>query len=129
MEKAREHEEKGAAEEKARQDAEAQERAVREFELTQAGFDASRGGRAGAKRTDGLKREGSLQQSATPTVVPAVENGRTEKRGEKRKFSFNEDEVARIAEEERVKARKAIDDEKVRASTTTTWRTILTQYT
>ena len=36
------------------------------------------------------------------------------KRGEKRKFELDEDELLRIAREERTKARKAIDDEKVR---------------
>jgi hypothetical protein len=35
------------------------------------------------------------------------------KRGEKRKFELDEDELLRIAREERNKARKAIDDEKV----------------
>lgn len=35
------------------------------------------------------------------------------KRGEKRKFELDEDELLRIAREERTKARKAIDDEKV----------------
>lgn len=102
-------------EEKARQDAEAQERAVHEFELTQAGFDG-RNGRGGAARTGALRREGSQQSPAPSVATPSVATpqlGESEKRGEKRKFSFNEDEVARIAEEERAKARKAIDDEKV----------------
>lgn len=36
------------------------------------------------------------------------------KRGEKRKFELDEDELLRIAREERTKARKAIDEEKVR---------------
>jgi len=35
------------------------------------------------------------------------------KRGEKRKFELDEDELLRIAQEERTKARKTIDDEKV----------------
>ena len=35
------------------------------------------------------------------------------KHGEKRKFELDEDELLRIAREERTKARKAIDDEKV----------------
>ena len=35
------------------------------------------------------------------------------KKGEKRKFELDEDELLRIAQEERTKARKTIDDEKV----------------
>lgn len=49
-EKAREHEEREAQEEKARRDAEAQERAIREFELTQAGLSIKSGGGARAVR-------------------------------------------------------------------------------
>lgn len=109
MEKVREQEEKHALEEKARQEAEAQERAVREFELTQAGISV-KGARAGSARTDTLRREGSLHSPTPSTAISEVEA--TVKRGEKRKFSFSEDEVARIAEEERAKARKAIDDER-----------------
>lgn len=88
-EKARENEAKEAAELKVVEDEEAQARAVREFELVQAGFDVG-GGRAGP-----------------------VEEKAEVKRGGKRKFSLDEDEVARLAEGDRAKARKAIDDEKV----------------
>lgn len=35
------------------------------------------------------------------------------KRGEKRKFELDDEELVRIAREDRSKARKAIDDEKV----------------
>jgi hypothetical protein len=46
--------------------------------------------------------------------LPSAEvNGGSEKRGEKRKFSLDADEMERIAEEERAKARRAIEDEKV----------------
>jgi nitric oxide synthase-interacting protein len=113
MEKAKDQGEIRALEEKARQEAEAQERAVREFELTQAGISVN-GGRVGSARTDTLRREGSRQSPTPPAAIAEVAG--TGKRGEKRKFSFNEDEVARIAEEERAKARKAIDDERVRSS-------------
>jgi hypothetical protein len=121
VEKVREHEERQALEEKARQETEAQERAVREFELTQAGISV-KGGRVGSGRTDTLRREGSQQLPTAPAATPEVESAG--KRGEKRKFSFNEDEVARIAEEERAKARKAIDDERVGSSPSNSARTI-----
>lgn len=47
-------------------------------------------------------------------VEEEVEAG---KRGEKRKFMLDEDELIRIAREERTKARKAIDDEKASKTT------------
>lgn len=52
LEKTRENEERDAAEEKVRQDEEAQARAVKDFELVQAGFDVKDSGEAriGAKR-------------------------------------------------------------------------------
>lgn len=91
LEKAREQEDREAAESKARQDEEAQARAVKEFELTQAGFDVA-GGRAGSGSDANVSNE--------------------VKSGEKRKFSLDEDEVQRNAENDRAKARKAIEDEK-----------------
>jgi nitric oxide synthase-interacting protein len=103
LEKAREHEEREALEEQARREAEAQERAIHEFELTQAGLEV-KGGRGGSGRTRG-------DESQKPPQPPDL-NG-AEKRGEKRKFSLDPDEVERIAEEERAKARRAIEDEKV----------------
>lgn len=95
-EKARELEEKEAAEANAKADEEAQARAVREFELVQAGLEGA-GGRKGGKA------ESDLQEGASEAV----------KRGEKRKFALDEDEVARHAEDDRAKARKAIEEEKV----------------
>lgn len=53
LEKTRENEEKDAAEDKARQDEEAQARAVKEFELVQAGFDVRETG----ERITGEKRK------------------------------------------------------------------------
>lgn len=107
-EKAREQEERDAQEDKTRQDAEAQERAIREFELTQAGLSIKRESTSsGRGKTEPPEREA---QSETP------KNGQElgPRTGEKRKFSLDPDEVARIAQEERAKARRAIDDEKVR---------------
>ena len=108
-EKAREHEDREAQEDKGRRDAEAQERAIREFELTQAGLS--------------IKRVGSASSGRPRTETPAARepssedgnngHGNGAKTGEKRKFSLDPDEVSRIADEERAKARKAIDDEKV----------------
>ncbi|KAH8889315.1 ENOS interacting protein [Thozetella sp. PMI_491] len=96
--KAKEQEERNGNEEKARQDAEAQGRAVRDFELTQAGFDLRQG------------RKGAPAENERPGA--GSPGSRESGRGEKRKFSLDEDEVARIAIEERAKARKQLDEEK-----------------
>jgi len=111
-EKLKEQEEKEALEEKARRDQEEQERAIREFELTQAGLSIKSNNGSNANR-----------RTATPaaSATPAPTSDSTEpdqpqaKRGEKRKFSLDQDEVARIAADERAKARKAIDEEKVKS--------------
>ncbi|KAH6849988.1 hypothetical protein B0I37DRAFT_413422 [Chaetomium sp. MPI-CAGE-AT-0009] len=105
--KAREQEEREALEEKTRRDAEAQERSIREFELTQAGLSIKRGNSASSGK----------EKTELPGRGAQAENGKNgqdngPKTGEKRKFSLDPDEIARIAEEERTKARKAIDDEK-----------------
>ncbi|KAL2256698.1 hypothetical protein VTK26DRAFT_1263 [Humicola hyalothermophila] len=109
-EKAREQEEREAQEERARRDAEAQERAIREFELTQAGLSVMSGSGNGS-------REKTETEPPPGIKAGSPENGRNGQEtvnntGEKRKFSLDPDEVARIAEEERAKARKAIDGEK-----------------
>ncbi|KAF3769903.1 hypothetical protein M406DRAFT_354171 [Cryphonectria parasitica EP155] len=95
-EKAREAEEKEAAEARARSDEEARARAVREFELVQAGFDVS---------------GGSGRRTEEPTATTEDVDGEA-RRGAKRKFALDEDEVARYAEDDRAKARRAIEDEK-----------------
>jgi len=95
LEKAREQEERDALEMKARDDAEAQKRAIKEFELIQAGFDV-RNGQHGPEAERTIERRDSTD----------------EKRGEKRKFDLDDDELSRIAEQDRAKARRAIDDEK-----------------
>ena len=100
LEKTLQQEDREQQEAKARQETEAQERAIRQFELTQAGLEGKGG--------QGSARAKSIQEHLPKTEV---EGG--EKRGEKRKFSLDADEVERNAEEERAKARRAIEDEKV----------------
>lgn len=72
-------------------------RAVLEFEKVMMGLEGG-GGKAGGVG----KGEGMLG-----------EEGRMENKGVKRKFELDEDEMLKNAKEERAKARKAIDDEKV----------------
>ena len=115
--KARGQEEREALEDQTRRDAEARERSIREFELTQAGLSIKRGNTSSAGREKaeppgrdaGGDNNGKNGQESVP------------KTGEKRKFSLDPDEVARIADEERTKARRAIDDEKVGWTSTGVW--------
>ncbi|GAW23929.1 hypothetical protein ANO14919_135060 [Xylariales sp. No.14919] len=106
LEKLKEQEGRESLDRQAQLDAEAHERAVREFEMTQNGLDVS-------------SRSASMSAS-TPMPTPdsrdreetsAVEGDRQRGAG-KRKFEIDEDEVLRIATDDRAKARKAIDDEK-----------------
>lgn len=83
------------------EDEEDQQRAVRDFELTQAGLD--RANNQALKRRTADDEKGDAAAGA----------------GTKRKFSLDDDELERIAREDKVKARKAIDDEKVSRTTLT----------
>jgi nitric oxide synthase-interacting protein len=102
LEKSREREEKEADEDRLKEEAEAKERAIQEFEKIQMGLEAKIGGGSSSKIVG--REDGKIM------VEEEVVGG---KRGEKRKFELDEDELLRIAREERTKARKAIDDEKV----------------
>ncbi|KAI1659617.1 ENOS interacting protein [Daldinia decipiens] len=109
LEKVREQGEREALEEKARQEEEARERAVREFEMTQIGLDAKARSNSNNKN-DNAARKGSIDtrdQNSTPAAVE-LPNGS----GKKRKFEIDAEELVRIAQEDRAKARKAIDEEK-----------------
>lgn len=83
---------------------EAKQRAVQDFERVQMGLEAKIG-----KGRSIVGREGGKV-----LVEEEVKDG---KRGEKRKFELDEDELLRIAQEERTKARKAINDEKASKTT------------
>lgn len=81
-------------EEKLDRGAEEKERAIAQFERTMMGMEG------------GGKKEGKIG------VSEEVE--RNEGRGVKRKFELDEDEMLKNAKEERAKARRALDEEKVR---------------
>jgi nitric oxide synthase-interacting protein len=99
LEKAKEREMAETEEMTAKEEEEARQRAVEEFEKVQMGLEAKvGGGRSIVGRENGK------------VVVEEVIQG--SKRGEKRKFELDEDELLRIARDERTKARKAINDEK-----------------
>jgi nitric oxide synthase-interacting protein len=88
----------------AREEEETKQRAVEEFERVQMGLEAKLGsGRNIVGRENGK--------------VVVEEDLHGGKRGEKRKFELDEDELLRIAREERTKARRAIDEEKASKTT------------
>lgn len=84
-------------ESKVMQDEEVKERAVMEFELVQMGLSVSKPGSVGN--------------------IIGRENGKViveeTRKGEKRKFELDEDELIRIAREDRERAKKALSEEKV----------------
>ncbi|KAF2086431.1 hypothetical protein K490DRAFT_66626 [Saccharata proteae CBS 121410] len=92
LEKLRERRGEAEREEEGRRMEEAERRAVEEFERIQTGVGS---GKRGMKGEEGEE---------------------VERRGAKRKFELDEDEVRRLVEEERRKARKALDEDKVSAS-------------
>lgn len=103
LDKQREQEDREQEDDRLRREEEDRERAVREFEMTQIGLDVkkARNSNNGDKSAEAVRRE----SSSTPALD--TPNG-----GKKRKFEMDDEELARIAQEDRAKARKAIDDEK-----------------
>ncbi|KAI1769179.1 ENOS interacting protein [Hypoxylon sp. FL1150] len=126
LEKAREREDRDREEDEARREEEARERAVRAFERTQIGLDGDvrasrdRDSKGGDKKngtaTGKEKREkresNSSSSSSSSSSTPVVGVDTPHAAGKKRKFEIDDEELARIAAEDRAKARKAIDDEK-----------------
>lgn len=97
-EKARRQAELDTASAQAANDDEDQRRAIRDFELTQAGFSSARGGTKTIPADE--KKDAKIDDTLRITSG-------------KRKFELDADELDRIAKDDRAKARKAIDDEKV----------------
>lgn len=94
MKKEDERRQREIEEEELDRGAEEKERAIAHFERTLMGMEG------------GGKKDG--KSSASEEVE------RNEGRGVKRKFELDEDEMLKNAKEERAKARKALDEEKVR---------------
>ncbi|KAI0199987.1 hypothetical protein F4808DRAFT_197992 [Astrocystis sublimbata] len=92
-----------AQEQRARLEAEAHERAVREFEMTQSGLDAR------VESTSTTTPTHESRDKDTDTDAPEQQQ---HQRPGKRKFELDASEVSRIAASDRAKARKAIDAEK-----------------
>ncbi|KAF4989160.1 hypothetical protein FGRMN_9303 [Fusarium graminum] len=92
--------EEETAKHKADEDEQDRERAIEDFELTQAGLDRKKKGNAA--KPDEEKAGATSGDSNSLALVPAT----------KRKFELDKDELDRIAREDKVKARKALEDEK-----------------
>ncbi|KAI9702431.1 MAG: hypothetical protein M1836_000910 [Candelina mexicana] len=104
LEKEAERKRAESFEENVRGEEEARTRAVEEFERVQMGLEVKLG--VGKKV---VGREGGK-------VIVEEDPGDDDGRGKKRKFELDEDELLRIAREERGKVRKALDHEKFEAS-------------
>lgn len=103
LEKNKEKDDQDKNEDRMREEDEARERAVEEFEKVQMGLEGKTGGKGGK----------IVGRGGGKILVEQEVNSEGGKRGEKRKFELDEDELLRIAQDERSKARRAIDDEKV----------------
>ncbi|KAI1637692.1 hypothetical protein F4809DRAFT_640356 [Biscogniauxia mediterranea] len=118
LERTRENERREADEDRARREAEDHERAVREFEMTQHGLGSAATTARKSTTAKSSDREVWIDRSTgiTTTDSIAVRDTGTNSDGgnrvAKRKFEMDDDEIARIAAEDRAKARKAIEDEK-----------------
>ncbi|KAL7808433.1 hypothetical protein V8C26DRAFT_297885 [Trichoderma gracile] len=114
-ERARQNAEREAARIRAIEDEEERERAIRDFELTQAGLTTN-----GATITNNTTSNHSANKAIKATISSAASTESANKQedavvlhaGSKRKFSLDADELDRIAESDKAKARKAIEDEK-----------------
>lgn len=102
------------------EDEEARQRAVADFEAVQMGLMAKVGGMgnkravvAAENRVTG-KAEEDVVVAALGKTVRATDGGKADGEGSrKRKFELDEEELLRIATEDRAKARQALSDEKV----------------
>jgi nitric oxide synthase-interacting protein len=101
--KARAATEEEAAKLKAHEDEQEQARAIQDFELTQAGLDRKKK-KGNATETNDEKPIPKVDESNVLALVPAT----------KRKFELDQDELDRIAQEDKIKARKSLEEDKVR---------------
>ncbi|KAI9887123.1 MAG: hypothetical protein M1823_001030 [Watsoniomyces obsoletus] len=96
---------------------EAAKRAIKEFELVQMGMNAKLGDAGNGKGRKVVGRErGKIVIEEEEEVGDGEKEGK--KRGTKRKFELDEEELLRIATEERSHAKRAIAQEKAEASKT-----------
>ncbi|KAI9762972.1 MAG: hypothetical protein M4579_000035 [Chaenotheca gracillima] len=99
-----------ATEDEHKDDEEARHRAINEFERVQLGLEGKFEGKSGERKIVG--REGG--KVVIEEEIAPEEKG--EQRGKKRKFELDENELLRIAKEDRSRAKRALDDERAAAS-------------
>ncbi|RPB02157.1 hypothetical protein L873DRAFT_1834310 [Choiromyces venosus 120613-1] len=106
-------------EEQRREEEEVRGRSVREFELLQMGLEVvGSGGRSKRKRKEEVMVEGKVEEEEKKEEEEEEGEGDKEVKTKKRKFELDEDELLRLAREERTKARLLLNDEKTTSSTT-----------
>ncbi len=137
LDKARAQEEAERAEQRTRDEAEAQARAVLEFELVQAGLEGTKKRGGTARGVASTTRDAQAPVATAPQPPKLLEappgeedadgkdgkDGRGGRDGDaaqpaagvKRKFALDDDELQRIADEDRSRARRAIDAERAAA--------------
>ncbi|KAJ0284527.1 hypothetical protein COL940_004087 [Colletotrichum noveboracense] len=98
LERAREKAEQEIHEALARKDAEAQERAIKEFEMLQAGLNPALSSIIAAPSSSSSTRENEADSGSNTAKV-----------GSKREFVLDQEELERIAEGDRTKAKKSIE--------------------
>ncbi|KAM4055384.1 zinc-finger of nitric oxide synthase-interacting protein [Hirsutella rhossiliensis] len=98
--KARRGAKQEAEQARAMEDEEDRDRAIRDFELTQAGLSSAK------------KRSKSTPKPTPTPITRDKPSNALVLAGSKRKFALDEDEVSRIAQEDKTRARKAIEEEK-----------------
>ncbi|KAF6843668.1 Nitric oxide synthase-interacting protein-like protein [Colletotrichum musicola] len=101
LEMARKKAEQQVMEAQTREDVEAQERAIKEFEMIQAGINPS------PTQTSGLSSSPQGESAALVDVNTSARHQRA-----KRKFVLDKEELERIAKEDRIKAKRSIENEK-----------------
>jgi nitric oxide synthase-interacting protein len=126
--KARQLAEEDDARRRGELEAEERERAVRDFELTQAGIDVAQGRKVkGEEQADSIKGDGGEGKREMKLLEGAPSDETKEQHGKnggglvkvdgesakKRKFELDPEDLNKAAQEDRSKARKAIDEEKV----------------
>ncbi|TFB01850.1 Nitric oxide synthase-interacting protein [Trichoderma ghanense] len=111
-EKARQNAEREAARIRAIEDEEERERAIRDFELTQAGLANGIINNSNNSNSNNKTGKATTSSSAATESAKKEEGAVVVHAGSKRKFSLDADELDRIAESDKAKARKAIEDEK-----------------
>ncbi|GAO16451.1 uncharacterized protein UV8b_06373 [Ustilaginoidea virens] len=106
------------AQDKAAKDQEDQQRAIRDFELTQAGLGNPHRRSASPTALPNDRRPDDDQGGPARDEQVGGEQAKKElaQSGSKRKFTIDNEELGRIAQEDRAKARKAIDAEKATKS-------------